>query len=187
MAFEAVGELGATPSRGHVGYYLIGRGRPMLVQAPWCAGSREAAGLLDWVYQHHTPLYLGIHRRHDAVLPRCGSRPGCGGSGTDPPILFLMALVSLPATSQIAVQLVNYLCTRLLPPRLLPKMSFAKDGIPDEFRTLVVVPMLLVSEGNLPPRDRKARNPLSGQPGPQPHLWSLQRLRRRRYPPSGGR
>ena len=64
-------------------------------------------------------------------------------------MLFIVALLSLLVISQLAVQMVNYLCTRLLPPRLLPKMSFAKGGIPDQFRTLVVVPMLLANEPGL--------------------------------------
>ena len=34
----------------------------------------------------------------------------------------------------------------LLPPRPLPKMDFEDSGIPDAFRTLVVVPMMLVNE-----------------------------------------
>ena len=41
--------------------------------------------------------------------------------------------------------MVNYLVTRLLPPRPLPKMDFEDSGIPDAFRTLVVVPMMLVN------------------------------------------
>ena len=37
----------------------------------------------------------------------------------------------------------NYILTRVLPPRTLPKMDFEKPGIPETFRTLVVVPILL--------------------------------------------
>ena len=42
------------------------------------------------------------------------------------------------------MQIVNYLIGRLLPPRVLPKLLF-EDGVPDAWRTLVVVPMLLLS------------------------------------------
>ena len=38
----------------------------------------------------------------------------------------------------------NYLVTRLFPPRVLPKMDFRVSGIPDACRTLVVVPMMLL-------------------------------------------
>src|SRR5581483_8138199 len=53
-------------------------------------------------------------------------------------------LLLLPA-SELAVLAVNYFVTSLLPPQVLPKMSFEKAGIPDDCRTLVVVPMLLTT------------------------------------------
>ena len=54
-------------------------------------------------------------------------------------------LLSVPA-SQLALEVLNYLVTRLLPPRALPKMDFEATGIPDAFRTLVVVPVMLTDE-----------------------------------------
>src|SRR5207253_2346601 len=53
-------------------------------------------------------------------------------------------LLLLPA-SELAVLAVNYFVTSLLPPQVLPKMSFKKEGIPDDCRTLVVVPLLLTT------------------------------------------
>ncbi len=67
---------------------------------------------------------------------------GLGGQTSG--IRFLMVLLLLVPASQLSLEVVNYLVTRSLPPRTLPKMDFEKSGIPDEFRTLVVVPMLLV-------------------------------------------
>ena len=131
----------------HVGYYLIGRGRPLLIKRLEGSEPLERRAL-NWVYRQHTSLYLGsiggVTVTLLALLVALGA-----GFGTGPPIMLLVALLSIPVISQIAVQLVNYLCARLLPPRLLPKMSFVKDGIPDQFRTLVVVPMLLGNESNL--------------------------------------
>lgn len=147
LAFEVAGEGRTALPNGHVGYYLIGRGRPLLVQR---LGGREMASrrLLDWVYRHPTPLYLGSVG--GLTLSILGLVLVLGsGIGTGPPALLLIGLLSLLPASQIAVQLVNYLLARLLPPRLLPKMSFAQDGIPDQFRTLVVIPMLLSSASSL--------------------------------------
>ena len=56
-----------------------------------------------------------------------------------------MLLLLIPV-SQLAIEVVNYLISRFLPPRPLPKMDFEISGIPDAFRTLVVVPMMLVNE-----------------------------------------
>ena len=52
--------------------------------------------------------------------------------------------LSLVATSQLAVALVNWLLTLLVTPRPLPRMDFS-PGIPPSARTLVVVPTMLTS------------------------------------------
>src|SRR5690606_11997122 len=53
-------------------------------------------------------------------------------------------LALIPALT-LAVNLVNGMVSRLLPPRILPKLDFEK-GIPSGCRTMVVVPCLIVSE-----------------------------------------
>ncbi|MFH1057078.1 MAG: glucoamylase family protein [Pseudomonadota bacterium] len=147
LAFAAAGEDHAALPSGHVGYYLIGRGRPLLIER---LGAREKPSrrLLNWVYRHHTALYLGSVGGLSLCVLGLVLTLG-SGMGAGPPAIWLLALASLLPSSQVAVQLVNYLLTRLLPPRLLPKMSFDKDGIPDQFRTLVVIPMLLAGAGGL--------------------------------------
>src|SRR5437867_2873656 len=59
--------------------------------------------------------------------------------------LGLLGLLLLLPASELAVLVANYFVTSLLPPQVLPKMSFEKEGIPDDCRTLVVVPMLLTT------------------------------------------
>ena len=56
-------------------------------------------------------------------------------------ILFSMLVLLLPS-SQSAIQLVNYLITSLLEPRILPKLDFFA-GVPDDCKTLVAIPSLL--------------------------------------------
>ncbi|MFA6450816.1 MAG: glucoamylase family protein, partial [bacterium] len=129
----------------HVGYYLIDKGRPRLASQLSCRETRRRR-TIQWVYRNHTIIYIAsiliLTASAVAALFSVGLIAG------EHAVLIAAAAVlgALPA-SQIAVQTVNYLVTRLLPPRLLPKMSFEKEGIPDEFRTLVVVPMMLT---NLP-------------------------------------
>src|SRR5262249_23184526 len=57
--------------------------------------------------------------------------------------LGLLATVALliPA-SEAAVDLLNFVMCRLLPPRVLPRMDF-KDGIPADCLTFVVIPGML--------------------------------------------
>ncbi len=56
----------------------------------------------------------------------------------------IATLVILPA-SEVAITLANYLVTRFMPPRLLPKLEF-RDGIPAEHAAIVVVPCMLTSQ-----------------------------------------
>ncbi len=62
-----------------------------------------------------------------------------------------MAVVAIPlvlGASQLAVTLVNWLVTMLIVPEPLPKLDFSR-GVPEELRTLVAVPTMLVSERNV--------------------------------------
>ena len=131
------------PRLGHVGYYLIDEGRPRLAAQLKCRESWRYRAL-QWVYRNHTGIYISsiILMTVAAVIPVLVAALLAGEPAAL--IAVALALAALPA-SQLAVQAVNYVVTRLLPPRLLPKMSFEKQGIPDEFRTLVVVPMLLTN------------------------------------------
>ncbi len=149
---------------GHVGYYLIGPGRRRLVER---LGIRETLRhrVLERIYRHHTGLYLGAIG--GLTLAAVGAA-GLAGleAGASPLFAVLTALVALLPASQIAVRVVNYALTRLLPPRLLPKMSFEEEGIPDEFRTLVVVPMLLVNELSLRQNIERLEIRYLGNPDP---------------------
>ncbi|MBA2676865.1 MAG: glycosyl transferase, partial [Ktedonobacteraceae bacterium] len=60
-------------------------------------------------------------------------------------ILAIAFLFLLLPVSQGAVELMNHTITAILKPQQLPKLDFSK-GIPDECKTLVVVPTLLMSE-----------------------------------------
>ena len=126
----------------HVGYYLIDAGRPMLEQA---TGARVplAERSRRWLRGHAAGAYFGSLFVLMAALVAA-------------PLLFvaelvpwvtlgLLGLLLLLPASELAVLIVNYFVTSLLPPEVLPKMSFEKEGIPDDCRTLVVVPMLLTT------------------------------------------
>lgn len=126
----------------HVGFWLIGDGRGELAPLLECRETLQHR-ILDRVYRHHAAVYaigIGGFTALFLFLITCFVR-----SGLSPVILAGLLLLLLIPVSQLAIEVVNYLVTRLLPPRTLPKMDFADSGIPDEFRTLVVVPMMLVN------------------------------------------
>ena len=126
----------------HVGYYLIDAGRRALERA---SGARVplAERSRRWLRAHAAGVYFG------SLLVLAVTIVGA-------PLLFIAAavpgmtlgllglLLLLPA-SELAVLVVNYFVTSILPPQVLPKMSFKKAGIPNDCRTLVVVPTLLTT------------------------------------------
>jgi cyclic beta-1,2-glucan synthetase len=64
-----------------------------------------------------------------------------------------LGYLALGPACELALQGVNYLVTKTLPPRALPKLNF-EGGVPDQWRTIVVVPMLLSSAGSDSRRSR---------------------------------
>ena len=130
----------------HVGYYLIDDGRPQL-ETELHSPPRPRARFLRWTQIYGTSLYLAtIIGLTTAIVATLCLQSAWAGVSVLLTVL-LGALAILPA-SEVAVQLVNYAVTRLLPPRTLPKMDF-EQGVPQTFRTLVVVPMMLLTPDSI--------------------------------------
>jgi cyclic beta-1,2-glucan synthetase len=142
IALAARAHAGPTEDerRTHVGSFLIGEGRRELAESLHCR-ERLHFRLLHWVYRHHSLAYFTALGFFSAVFVVPILVLGLGGLA--PGIRLLIALLLLIPASQLAIEVLNYLATRLLPPRPLAKMDFKAFGIPDAFRTLVVVPVLL--------------------------------------------
>ena len=141
LAAQAAGKAVEDERWIHVGTYLIGEGRPELARLLQCRETLRFRAL-RWAYRHHSAVYflgLGFFTAvFVSLIVLLGLR------GQTHVIQLLMTLLLLIPTSQLSLEVMNYLVTRLLPPRPLPKMDFETSGIPDAFRTLVVVPMMMV-------------------------------------------
>ncbi|HET7216254.1 MAG TPA: glucoamylase family protein [Terriglobia bacterium] len=131
----------ATERRSNVGYYLLDHGvlklkriinyRPSLKQ-------KIKDLILEWPEVYYVAgveattlvaVYL-LLRHLGTVIP------------------LIPALLLLIPASQAAVGLMNHLTSWLLRPRQIPRLDFS-EGIPDEFSTLVVVPSMLLNEGEV--------------------------------------
>ncbi|HEX7518052.1 MAG TPA: glucoamylase family protein, partial [Chthoniobacterales bacterium] len=126
----------------HVGYYLIDAGRTTLERAtsarvPFAEFSRR------WLRAHGAGMYFGSIFLLTVVMVAVPLFFSAGSVHWR--IHGLLGFLLLLPASELAVLVVNYLVTALLPPQVLPKMSFKKEGIPDNCRTLVVVPTLLTT------------------------------------------
>jgi cellobiose phosphorylase len=130
----------------HVGYYLISRGRfqlERLVRYRPTARERVARR----VFQRPTIGYLGMILVFWALglasLLAYASR-----HGASPGLLVAVALATIIPLSEAAIGLVNRIVATLVSPRALPKLSF-REGIPADFRTMVVVPTIISSGGRI--------------------------------------
>ena len=141
-AIELARENADDPRRGHVGYYLIGRGLPQLEQAVSMRLTPEEK-ISRSVLRNPLYVYLGsIALMTAAIALTMAKRAWLGGVHGE--LLVFIAVLSLIGASHLAVALINWLATMLTRPRPLPRMDYASH-IPQESRTLVVVPTLLTS------------------------------------------
>ena len=128
------------PRTWHLGYYLIGGGlrdfrRSLGCRRRWCPSLRVL--LESWptlFYGGGVAALTGLIVFGLAWLAR--------------PLPWWVVILLLVPASQAAIELVNTVVSRLLPPRELPSLDFS-DGVPDDCRTLVVVPTLVFSEKNV--------------------------------------
>jgi cyclic beta-1,2-glucan synthetase len=165
LAGRAAERGGDDEPAAHIGHYLVGDGRPELERE---VRYRPAPGpaLLRGILRRPGLVYFGsLAAVTAALLAGLVAYAGAAGAATWPWLLLVFAAVFLPATD-LAVALVHYVLTLLLPPRVLPKFDF-KDGIPADCATFVVVPTLLVrAEGAADLVDRLEVHYLSN-PDPQ--------------------
>ncbi len=123
----------------HVGYYLVGPGAVEFRGRMGCSSSL-ACWAHDLVERWPSWFYVSSVALVTALIV-AGFEWLAG-----PSPVWMAALALIPA-SQAAVEIVNAFVSRLLPPRSLPSMDFS-EGIPEDSRTMVVVPTLLLSPDN---------------------------------------
>jgi cyclic beta-1,2-glucan synthetase len=126
----------------HIGHHLIGKGRPDL-ETDLAYSPRFSRRARRFLFAHTTAVYLGLIGLVTALLLSLAASY-LHGQGAAPGLLAGIALLlSFPA-SELAIALVQRLTARWAPPRRLPRLEFA-TGVPEDSRTMVVVPTLLTS------------------------------------------
>ena len=123
----------------HVGYYLVDEGLPQL---------RSATGYRPGLKRRFQDLLRTFPNGFYLV-----SIEACtllivvlvlAGLHHLSPVVASFFFLLIPA-SQAAVEIVNAIVTAVLPARPLPKLDFSQ-GIPNQFKTMVAVPALLLNE-----------------------------------------
>jgi cyclic beta-1,2-glucan glucanotransferase len=124
----------------HVGYYLTGKG---LIQTEKLAKVKlTSLEIFKKIYNKNPLLYYTGGIVFLTAFMCWGLLAKAYADESRNWMLILCGLVSIFASSQLAITVINWLATVLARPHLLPRLDFSK-GIPAQYRSLVVVPTLL--------------------------------------------
>ena len=125
--------------RRHIGFYFVGAGRTRLRRVAGCRWSFKKA-CVRLVRRCRLTLYLGTI----AALSLLGAAvaPWLAGLPAASPAFWLLALAAAVPASSLAISLVNFFVTLIVPPHPLPRLDFSR-GIPEGHRTFVVVPTII--------------------------------------------
>jgi cellobiose phosphorylase len=142
LAADSARQNGARDRTAHVGFHLIDKGQAQLarnlkVRWPWQTTMERSIHRFPLVFYAGgigllTLLATFAFARESLALELQGWK------------LIFFTLVFLLCASQLAVALMNWLSTLLVKPSLLPRMDYSA-GIPEDCRTMVVVPTMLSS------------------------------------------
>jgi cyclic beta-1,2-glucan synthetase len=130
----------------HIGHHLIGRGRRDL-ETDVAYRPRLAQRIRRFAFGHATGFYLGSL----AALTAAGVAAAVAyarGASADPWAQALTAAAALIPASELAIALAQRVAAWVAPPRKLPRFDFL-SGIPEEHRTMVIVPTLLTSRAGV--------------------------------------
>jgi cyclic beta-1,2-glucan synthetase len=148
--------LGASPAKPrhrHVGYWLVAGGRQRLREAiGFRPDMRQRA--LDLAESHPGTVYFSLASLFAAVPLVLLASYLWVSAAAWPLIVFMLVVTAIPIAG-LAVAMVNGLVTWLVPPRALARMDFEHNGIPEEFRTAVVVPVIFAGPKDVDPVFRK--------------------------------
>jgi len=134
--------------RAHVGYYLVEEGliqteKKAKMHLSFANAVRRAFGRFPLL------LYIGViliitFGISAGIVYQISTDSSVLSTHYAPLLEIVIGLLSLICVSQLAVSLVNFLCTLVARPRLLPRMGFS-SGIPNDACTLVVIPSMLTN------------------------------------------
>ena len=142
LAHEGADNSSGDDRNAHVGFYLIDKGLPQLERiAQMRLSNAEVLQRISCRF----PLFLYLGSIILITLIFTGSLLAKAHvDGIHGWLLALIGILLVLGASHLALALVNWLATLLVRPHRLPRMDFS-EGIPTEFRTLVVIPAMLTS------------------------------------------
>ena len=131
-----------TRAAAHVGYHLIGKGRPGL-ELDLGYRPKLKPRIRRAVKAHATAIYLGAISVTTLALV-LAALWYARLSGASTVMLGMAAALWLIPASDLAIAFIQKLVGRLVRPETLPRLELI-DGVPDDARTIVVIPTLFTS------------------------------------------
>lgn len=136
-------EHGKGEVENHVGYYLVDEGRP-IIEKVIHYGPDFIHRVRRWVLDHPTLTYLSCVGTL-TLLIEIGLFFLLEHFSTSGPLTVIYLTLALFPASEYSIQLINFIVSLLVPPHALPKLAF-ESQLPDDCKTLVIVPSMLSSE-----------------------------------------
>ncbi|MEP6920109.1 MAG: glucoamylase family protein [bacterium] len=130
----------------HVGYYLIDGGLTLL-ESKFAYRPRAGERLRRWCCRHPSLAYLGAFAVLTSLIVTL-LLAALYRSGAEWLLLGATLPIAVIIASDLALSILNWDVTHLLEPRLLPRMNTSK-GVPEDARSIVVIPTIFSSEANI--------------------------------------
>ena len=145
LARESAAISSGNPA-AHVGFYLIDEGRPRLESA---IQGRLTPLQNIWRAGRERPLLYYLSAIALITAGLAGALVfKAYADGAREWLLAAVGILTVIASSQVAVELVNWIAQMIVTPHPLPRMDFS-DGIPSSLQTLVVVPTMLTNAADI--------------------------------------
>ena len=146
MAQDAASGEAGSVRENHVGYYLVDAGRAALEKR---IGYRPKGlqRIRKRLVRHPSAFFFCAVGALSALIVAGFVLYGLSGGATLLASAIILLLAVIPALT-VSASLVNLAVTSLLPPRVLPKLEFG-DGLPENARSLLVIPALTGRESDV--------------------------------------
>jgi cyclic beta-1,2-glucan synthetase len=136
----------------HVGEFLFGKSRAVL-EAKIAYKADQKTRFKRWVFLNASAFYLSsIFLMSFVIMAALSLAAGLFDILKTAPlyglVLSVLAVALLIPVLSVATSLVNWLITLMIRPRILPKLNF-RNEIPEPYRTLIAIPALLTSRGEI--------------------------------------
>lgn len=143
LALDCARQAAASP-QDQVLYFAIGQGSHELeARAKSKPSLRQSA--LRFIQKHNFGVYVFAILALTALMTAASVLVAREAGLNNWLLLAILGALSIFPISELMTQLVQTLVVTSFPPRPSPKLDY-RDGIPDESRTIVVIPMMFTSE-----------------------------------------